>query len=168
MVEKNQYNVKKLLKFCSCIDDILGGEGIVDYVAVTPNEFSLYIQKGVSMICVNEIEKLKSVFNPDAVFFNENNPQLIVSNTSLTDTHIEDTDINYFIDFVNACAEFICPCTGSEIHVKQNEIKVFIDQQDLLHSEYIGVYDLLDKTDLIFKISFNRQRPYLSIMCGGD
>ena len=33
-------------------------------------------------------------------------------------------DTNVFIDFVNDCAKFICPCTGSEIHIKDKEIDV--------------------------------------------
>ena len=150
------------------IEEILGGAGVIDYIAVTPDEFSIYIQQGVSMLLVNEINKFKDVFSPDTVFFNENNPQLIIANTRLRESTPHNDNINYFIDFVNDCAEFICPCTGSEIHIQDKEIKIFIDQINLLHSEYIGVYNLLNEDNLIFKLSLNNQRPYLSIMSRED
>lgn len=168
MKEKGKYDVKKLLYFVYNIESILGGAGVVDYIAVTPNEFSIYIQNGVSMLLVNEIDKFKDVFLPDTVFFNENNPQLIIANTRLKESEIQDNDINYFINFVNDCAEFICPCTGSEIHIQDREIKIFIDQINLLHNEYIGVYNLLNEDDLVFKLSLSKQRPYLSIMSRED
>lgn len=168
MKEKGKYDVKKLLHFVYNIESILGGVGVVDYIAVTPNEFSIYIQNGVSMLLVNEIDKFKDVFLPDTVFFNENNPQLIIANTRLKESKIQDNDINYFINFVNDCAEFICPCTGSEIHIQDREIKIFIDQINLLHNEYIGVYNLLNEDDLVFKLSLSKQRPYLSIMSRED
>ena len=158
MKEKRKYSVKKLLAFVGDIEEILGGAGVIDYIAVTPDEFSIYIQHGVSMLLVNEINKFRDVFSPDTVFFNENNPQLIIANTRLRESTPQDDNISYFIDFVNDCAEFICPCTGSEIHIQDN----------LLHSEYIGVYNLLDEDDLIFKLSLNKQRPYLSIMSRED
>ena len=120
------------------------------------------------MLLVNEINKFKDVFSPDTVFFNENNPQLIIANTRLRGSTPHNDNINYFIDFVNDCAEFICPCTGSEIHIQDKEIKIFIDQINLLHSEYIGVYNLLNEDNLIFKLSLNNQRPYLSIMSRED
>lgn len=165
--QKNKYNVKKLLNFINIIEDILGGEGVIDYIAVTPNEFSIYINNGISMLLVEEINRFKDVFVPDTVFFNENNPQLIIANTRLQESEYTE-DVQYFIDFVNDCAVFICPCTGSEIHVQGKEIQVFIDQANLLHDEYMGVYNLLDNDDLFFKISFNKQRPYLSIMSKED
>ena len=168
MKEKGKYDVKKLLHFIYNIESILGGTGVIDYIAVTPNEFSIYIQNGVSMLLVNEIDKFKDMFLPDTVFFNENNPQLIIANTRLKESEIQDNDINYFINFVNDCAEFICPCTGSEIHIQDREIKIFIDQINLLHNEYIGVYNLLNEDDLIFKLSLSKQRPYLSIMSRED
>lgn len=168
MKEKRKYSVKKLLTFVNDIEEILGGAGVIDYIAVTPDEFSIYIQQGVSMLLVNEINKFKDVFSPDTVFFNENNPQLIIANTRLRESTPHNNNINYFIDFVNDCAEFICPCTGSEIHIQDKEIKIFIDQINLLHSEYIGVYNLLNEDNLIFKLSLNNQRPYLSIMSRED
>ena len=168
MKEKRKYSVKKLLTFVNDIEEILGGAGVIDYIAVTPDEFSIYIQQGVSMLLVNEINKFKDVFSPDTVFFNENNPQLIIANTRLRESTPHNDNINYFIDFVNDCAEFICPCTGSEIHIQDKEIKIFIDQINLLHSEYIGVYNLLKEDNLIFKLSLNNQRPYLSIMSRED
>lgn len=168
MKEKRKYSVKKLLTFVNDIEEILGGAGVIDYIAVTPDEFSIYIQQGVSMLLVNEINKFKDVFSPDTVFFNENNPQLIIANTRLRESTPRNDNINYFIDFVNDCAEFICPCTGSEIHIQDKEIKIFIDQINLLHSEYIGVYNLLNEDNLIFKLSLNNQRPYLSIMSRED
>lgn len=168
MKEKRKYSVKKLLTFVNDIEEILGGAGVIDYIAVTPDEFSIYIQQGVSMLLVNEINKFKDVFSPDTVFFNENNPQLIIANTRLRESTPHNDNINYFIDFVNDCAEFICPCTGSEIHIQDKEIKIFIDQINLLHSEYIGVYNLLNEDNLIFKLSLNNQRPYLSIMSRED
>lgn len=168
MEEKNKYDIKKLLTFVGDIEKILGGKGVIDYIAVTPNEFSIFIQKGVSMLLINEIDKFKKIFSPDTVFFNENHPQLIIANTRLRETEIENKNINYLIDFVNDCAEFICPCTGSEIHIQDREIKIFIDQINLLHNEYIGVYNLLNEDDLIFKITLDKQRPYLSIMDRGD
>ena len=168
MKEKRKYSVKKLLAFVNDIEEILGGVGVIDYIAVTPDEFSIYIQQGVSMLLVNEINKFKDVFSPDTVFFNENNPQLIIANTRLRESTPHNDNINYFIDFVNDCAEFICPCTGSEIHIQDKEIKIFIDQINLLHSEYIGVYNLLNEDNLIFKLSLNNQRPYLSIMSRED
>ena len=168
MKEKRKYSVKKLLTFVDDIEEILGGAGVIDYIAVTPDEFSIYIQQGVSMLLVNEINKFKDVFSPDTVFFNENNPQLIIANTRLRESTPHNDNINYFIDFVNDCAEFICPCTGSEIHIQDKEIKIFIDQINLLHSEYIGVYNLLNEDNLIFKLSLNNQRPYLSIMSRED
>ena len=168
MKEKRKYDVKKLLAFVDNIEEILGGTGVIDYIAVTPDEFSIYIQHGVSMLLVNEINKFRDVFSPDTVFFNENNPQLIIANTRLRESAPQDDNISYFIDFVNDCAEFICPCTGSEIHIQDKEIKIFIDQINLLHSEYIGVYNLLDEDNLIFKLSLNKQRPYLSIMSRED
>lgn len=168
MKEKRKYSVKKLLTFVNDIEEILGGAGVIDYITVTPDEFSIYIQQGVSMLLVNEINKFKDVFSPDTVFFNENNPQLIIANTRLRESTPPNDNINYFIDFVNDCAEFICPCTGSEIHIQDKEIKIFIDQINLLHSEYIGVYNLLNEDNLIFKLSLNNQRPYLSIMSRED
>ena len=168
MKEKRKYSVKKLLTFVNDIEEILGGAGVIDYIAVTSDEFSIYIQQGVSMLLVNEINKFKDVFSPDTVFFNENNPQLIIANTRLRESTPHNDNINYFIDFVNDCAEFICPCTGSEIHIQDKEIKIFIDKINLLHSEYIGVYNLLNEDNLIFKLSLNNQRPYLSIMSRED
>ena len=168
MKEKRKYSVKKLLAFVDDIEEILGGVGVIDYIAVSPDEFSIYIQHGVSMLLVNEINKFGDVFSPDTVFFNENNPQLIIANTRLRESAPQDDNISYFIDFVNDCAGFICPCTGSEIHIQDKEIKIFIDQINLLHSEYIGVYNLLDEDDLVFKLSLNKQRPYLSIMSRED
>ena len=168
MEEKRKYNAKQLLKFVNIIENILGGEGVIDYIAVTPNEFSIYINNGISMLLVKEIDEFKEIFSPDTVFFNENNPQLIIANTQLQEGQYNNQDIQYFIDFVNSCAEFICPCTGSEIHVKDREIQIFVDQVNLLHEEYMGVYDLLYNADLFFKISFNKQRPYLSIMSRED
>lgn len=168
MKEKRKYSVKKLLAFVNDIEEILGGAGVIDYIAVTPDEFSIYIQHGVSMLLVNEIDKFKDVFSPDTVFFNENNPQLIIANTRLRESTPHNDNISYFIDFVNDCAEFICPCTGSEIHIQDKEIKIFIDQINLLHSEYIGVYSLLNEDNLIFKLSLNNQRPYLSIISRED
>ena len=168
MKEEKKYDIDKLLQFVSQIEEILGGAGVIDHIAVTPDEFSLYIQNGVSMLLVKEINQFKDIFVPDTVFFNENNPQLIIANTRLRDSSLQNPELNYFIDFVNDCAEFICPCTGSEIHVQNREIKIFIDQVSLLHNEYIGIYNLLNEDNLIFKLSLNAQRPYLSIMFKGD
>lgn len=168
MKEQKKYDVQKLLAFTNDIEDVLGGEGVVDFIAATPNEFSVYIQNGISMLLTTEINKLQDIFIPDTVFFNENNPQLIIANTRLSETNISNDNIKYFIDFVNDCAEFICPCTGSEIHVKDKEIQIFIDQANLLHEEYMGIYNLLDESELFFKISLNKQRPYLGIMDRGD
>lgn len=168
MKEQKKYDVQKLLVFINDIEDVLGGEGVVDFIAATPNEFSVYIQNGISMLLTTEINKLQDIFIPDTVFFNENNPQLIIANTRLSETNILNDNIKYFIDFVNDCAEFICPCTGSEIHVKDKEIQIFIDRANLLHEEYMGIYNLLDESELFFKISLNKQRPYLGIMDRGD
>lgn len=161
---KNKYNVKKLLSFVENIENIVGGNGVVDYIAITPDEFSIYINHGISMLLMTEIDKFQSLFVPDAIFFNENNPQLIIANTRLRETTIPDKDIKYFVDFVNDCAEFICPCTGSEIHIQNKEIKIFLDQVNLLHNEYIGVYNLFKEEELIFKIVLDNQRPYISVM----
>lgn len=161
---KNKYNVKKLLSFVENIENIVGGNGVIDYIAITPDEFSIYISHGISMLLITEIDKFQSLFVPDAIFFNENNPQLIIANTRLRETTIQDKDIKYFVDFVNDCAEFICPCTGSEIHIQNKEIKIFLDQINLLHNEYIGVYNLFKEEELIFKIVLDNQRPYISVM----
>lgn len=167
MQEKNLYDIQKLLKFVHLINDTLGGEGVVDYIAITPDEFSLYIQNGISMILIDEINKFQDIFSPNTVFFNENHPQLIIANTDLKNTVISNKDVQYFIDFVNSVAEFICPCTGSEIHIQGREIRIYIDQVNLLHNEYIGVYNLLNNDNLIYKIVFNT-RPYISLLYKGD
>lgn len=167
-MKEKKYNVQKLFALINDIEDVLGGEGVIDFIAVTPNEFSVYIQNGVSMLLIKEIDKFQDIFVPDTVFFNENNPQLIIANTRLSKTDIPNDNIKYFIDFVNDCAKFICPCTGSEIHIKDKEIQIFIDQANLLHEEYIGIYNLLDESELLFKVSLNKQRPYLGIMYRGD
>lgn len=165
MQEKNKkYNIKKLLYFIKDIEDIVGGNGVVEHIAVTPDEFSVYISHGISMLLVTEIKEFYSLFAPDTVFFNENNPQLIIANTKLRDATPQNDNIKYLIDFVNDCAEFICPCTGSEIHIQNKEIKIFIDQVNLLHNEYIGVYNLFEEDKLIFKIVLNNSRPYISVM----
>lgn len=168
MKEKEKYNIQQLFRFTKDIEEVLGGAGVVDYIAITPNEFSIYIQNGISMLLVEEINTFKDIFSADTVFFNENNPQLIVANTRLAETDITNDNIRYFVDFVNDCAEFICPCTGSEIQIQNKEIKIFIDQMSLLHNEYMGVYNLVDESDLLFKTSLNKQRPYLSLMFRGD
>lgn len=168
MKERKKYNVKKLFNVVTDIGQILGGESVIDYIAVTPNEFSVYIVNGVSMLLVEEIIQFENVFGPDTVFFNENNPQLIIANTDLGKRTISNKNIEYFINFVNDCAEFICPCTGSEIHIQNKEIKIYIDQATLLHDEYIGIYNLLDEADLLYQISLNKQRPYIKIMFRGD
>lgn len=166
MEEKNkhtQYNIKDITHIFTKIENILGGAGIIDYIAVTPNEFSIYIQNGISMILTTELDKLKNVVHPDTIFFNENNPQLIVANTMMSQDNISDNDMKNVMSFVNAVAEFICPCTGSEMHIHKNEIKIFIDQQVLTHNEYIGVYHLIDETNLV-RIVLDIQRPYISII----
>lgn len=168
MEEKQKYDVKKLLNFVHDIEEILGGERVVDYIAATPNELSIYINNGVSMLLVEEIYKFQDIFIPDSVFFNENNPQLIIANTRVKDSAIKNSNVQYFIDFVNDCAEYICPCTGSEVHIQDKEIKIYIDQLYLLHSEYMGIYNLLYEPNLIFKIALDKQRPYISIMFRGD
>ena len=101
MEEKQKYDVKKLLNFVHDIEEILGGERVVDYIAATPNELSIYINNGVSMLLVEEIYKFQDIFIPDSVFFNENNPQLIIANTRVKDSSIKSTNVQYFIDFVN-------------------------------------------------------------------
>lgn len=168
MKERKKYNIQQLLRFIEDINEILGGEGVIDYIAVTPNEFSIYIQNGISMLLIKEINEFSNLFSPDTVFFNENNPQLIIANTRLESTNLTNDNICYFTQFVKDCAEFICPCTGSEIQIQGREIKIFIDQASLLHNEYMGIYNLLDESDLLFKISLNKQRPYLSLMYRGD
>ena len=100
---KNKYNVKKLLSFIENIENIVGGNGVIDYIAITPDEFSIYINHGISMLLMTEIDKFQSLFVPDAIFFNENNPQLIIANTRLRETTIPDKDIKYFVDFVVFC-----------------------------------------------------------------
>ena len=168
MEEKQKYNVNQLLAFVDDIAEILGGGDVIDYIAVTPNEFSIYINNGISMILVQEINRFNKVFEPDTVFFNENHPQLIIANTNIQESKTPNENIQYFIKFVNDVAEFICPCTGSEIHIKNREIKVFIDQVNLSHDEYIGVYNLLDENDLLFQISLGKQRPCIKIMSRED
>lgn len=162
--KKKKYHVKKLLNFIKDIEDIVGGSGVIEHLAVTPDEFSVYISHGVSMLLVTEIQKFDALFMPDTIFFNENNPQLIIANTRLREATFQNEDIEYFIDFVNDCAEFICPCTGSEIHIQNREIKIFIDQINLLHNEYIGVYNLFEEEGLVFKVVLNNDRPYISVM----
>lgn len=168
MKEKQKYDIVKLLDFLHDIEEVLGGEKVIDYIAATPNEFSIYINHGVSMLLIEEIYKFEEIFTPDSVFFNENNPQLIIANTGIRDSVIKNTNVQYFVDFVNDCAEYICPCTGSEIHIQDREIKIYIDQLSLLHNEYMGIYNLLNESNLIFKITLDRQRPYISIMFRGD
>ena len=58
MKEKRKYSVKKLLAFVNDIEEILGGAGVIDYIAVTPDEFSIYIQHGVSMLLVMKLINL--------------------------------------------------------------------------------------------------------------
>ena len=168
MKENQKYDIVKLLDFLYDIEEVLGGEKVIDYIAATPNEFSIYINHGVSMLLIEEIYRFEEIFIPDSVFFNENNPQLIIANTGIRDSVIKNTNVQYFINFVNDCAEYICPCTGSEIHIQDREIKIYIDQLSLLHNEYMGIYNLLDESNLIFKITLDRQRPYISIMFRGD
>ena len=162
--KKKKYHVKKLLNFIKDIEDVVGGSGVIEHLAVTPDEFSVYISHGVSMLLVTEIQKFDALFMPDTIFFNENNPQLIIANTRLREATFQNEDIEYFIDFVNDCAEFICPCTGSEIHIQNREIKIFIDQINLLHNEYIGVYNLFEEEGLVFKVVLNNDRPYISVI----
>ena len=69
MKEEKKYDIDKLLQFVSQIEEILGGAGVIDHIAVTPDEFSLYIQNGVSMLLVKEINQFKDIFVPDTVFF---------------------------------------------------------------------------------------------------
>ena len=127
MEEKRKYNVKQLLKFVNIIENILGGEGVIDYIAVTPNEFSIYINNGISMLLVKEIDEFKEIFSPDTVFFNENNPQLIIANTQLQEGQYNNQDIQYFIDFVNI--------TSIHHEVKTNDINL------LLGGDYSGTSD---------------------------
>lgn len=163
--QKRNYKVKDILNIFKKLENVLGGIGVIDYIAINPKEFSIYINQGVSVVLVNELEKLKDIVNPDSVFFNENHPQLIVANTAVHIDDLKDNDMIYSMKFANDCAEFICPCTGSEIHLLENEIRIYIDQNSLLHNEYIGVYDLLDNEDqFVFKTVLDLQRPYLSIM----
>ena len=162
--QNNKYKIKKLLKVFNDISDMLGGNGVVDYIAITPNEFSIYINQGISMILFDELIKLEPMIYLDSIFFNENNPQLIVANTSLQDYRSQNANIMYLINFVKSAAEFICPCTGSEIHLLNNELRIFVDQVNLSHDEYIGVYNLIDESTSIFKTVFDMQRPYISIM----
>lgn len=162
MVEK--YEVNKILNIVFKIGDVLGGVDVIEYIAITPNEFSVYINNGVSMVLIAELNNLKDIFDPDTVFFNENNPQLVVSNIDIQLDNIQDEEIKYVMNFVNESAKYICPCTGSEIRIFKNEIKIFVDQNTLIHNEYIGVYELFDESNLAFKIVFDIQRPYLSIM----
>ena len=168
MEESQKYDVKKLLNFVYDIEEVLGGEKVVDYIAATPNELSIYINRGISMLLIEEIYKFEDIFTPDSVFFNENNPQLIIANTRMKDSVIKNMNIQYFVNFVDDCAEYICPCTGSEIQIQDKEIKIYIDQLYLLHNEYIGIYNLLYESNLIFKTVLDKQRPYISIMCRGD
>lgn len=164
----NKYEAKKIINIFNKLENELGGQGIIDYLAITPNEFSVYIRQGVSMILISELNKIHNIIYPDTVFFNENHPQLIVSNTSVDMDKINDEDMQYAMNFVKDCAEFICPCTGSQIHICENEIKIFVKQYSLIHNEYIGVYNLLDESQLIFKTVFEEPEPYLSIMCWED
>lgn len=166
--QKKKYHIKKLLRFVKDIEDVVGGVRVIEYIAITPDEFSIYISHGVSMLLTTEIEKFDTLFAPDTIFFNENNPQLIIANTKLRETTFQNEHIKYLIDFVNDCAEFICPCTGSEIHIQNREIKIFIDQINLLHNEYIGVYNLFDEEGLVFKVVLNHNRPYISVMSWED
>lgn len=165
--QNNKYNINKLLKVFNNIGDILGGIGVIDYIAITPTEFSIHINRGVSMILFDELKKLEDIIYLDSIFFNENNPQLIVANTSLQDYKSPDKDMIYLVDFVKNVAEFICPCTGSEVHLLNNEVKIFVDQVNLSHDEYIGVYNLVDESTSVFKTVFDLQRPYISIMGDG-
>lgn len=162
--EKKKYNIQRLLDFTKDIEDIVGGSGVIEYIAITPDEFSIYISHGISMLLISEIQRFDSLFIPDAIFFNENNPQLIIANTRLREATFQSKNIEYLISFVNDCAEFICPCTGSEIHIQNKEIKIFIDQINLLHNEYMGVYNLFDEENLVFKIVLDDSRPYISVM----
>ena len=166
--QDNKYKIKKLLKVFDDISDMLGGAGVIDYIAITPNEFSIHINHGVSMILFDELIKLEPMIYLDSIFFNENNPQLIVANTALQDYRSQNANVMYLINFVKSAAEFICPCTGSEIHLLNNELKIFIDQVNLSHEEYIGVYNLIDQSTSIFKTVFDIQRPYISIMDRGE
>ena len=93
--QKRKYEVKKILKFIDKLDEILGGEGVIDYIAATPEEFSVYINQEISMLLIEEIDKFKNVFIPDSVFFNRNYPQLIIANTKLSINPPEDKDIKY-------------------------------------------------------------------------
>lgn len=161
--KQDKYEIKRLIDVYRKLSLALGGFGVIDYIAITPNEFSIYINKGVSMVLVNELDKLKDVIHPDSVFFNESNPQLVIANTAMKDTK-QSGDIEYLMKFIDDCAIFICPCTGSEIHLSEGEIRIFIDQEILPHSDYIGVYNLFDDNNLIFRTVFDVQRPYLSIM----
>lgn len=166
MEEKNTYEIKKILKIFSKISDILGGDRTIDYIAATPHEFSLYVSHGLSLVLITDLNKLETIMKPDSVFFNENNPQLIISNTFVEET--PDEDMEYTMNFIKDCAEYICPCTGSEIHILQNEIKIFIDQNSLTYDEYIGVYNLFNCDKLIFNIVFDIQRPYIRIASWED
>ena len=161
MEEQKSYEIKKILKIFSKISDILGGDRTIEYIAATPHEFSLYISPGLSLVLITDLNKLETIMKPDTVFFNENNPQLIISNTFVEET--PDEDMEYTMNFIKDCAEYICPCTGSEIHIHQNEIKIFIDQNSLTYDEYIGVYNLFNCDKLIFNIVFDIQRPYIRI-----
>ena len=162
-----KYNIKRLIKVFDDISATLNETGGVEYIALTPNEFSIYINRGVSMILINELEQLEFFIFLDAIFFNEHIPQLVITNTMLQEYTPPNEDVLYLINFVKDCAEFICPCTGSEIHISDNEVRIFIDQVNLSHDEYIGVYNLMDNSNCIFKTVFDIQRPYISIM-GGD
>lgn len=162
------YDVKKIINVFHEIEEKLEWEGMIDYIAITPNELSIHIKNSVSMLSFDKLLKLNDIISSDAIFINEHNHQLIIANTEVHNTNFKDFNMRYLINFVKDCAEFICPCTGSQIYILDNEIKIFIDQINLIHNEYMGVYNLLNEDNLIFKVVFDMQRPYLSLMTWED
>lgn len=166
---KTTYDITDLLSVFDIIGTNMGGVDMIEYIAVTPNEFSIYIAKDVSMTLVSDILALKKeVIDIDSIFFNQTHPQLVVSNTRVKETQLLNESVISFMNFVQDCAAFICPCTGSEIFLMDNEIRIFIDQTSLLHDEYMGVVNLFKKENAAIKVVFDMQRPYISIMDWSD
>lgn len=154
-----KYDIKKILKVFTKIQDIMGD--VIDYISVTPDEFAVFIKADISILQLSNIEDLSLIFQPNFVFLGDKK-QLIIANTNMRELTSSEDDISYLMNFVNSCAEFICPCTGSEIHISCESIKIFIYQVNLTSDEFLGVYNLFDLKDLLFEIVLH-DRPFIRV-----
>lgn len=146
---------KKSQKIFDVFDQI-NNDIPLDAIRLTAGQFSLILKAPNKSIPYDTIVRAGELINADYFNFYDDHFVLSLYEETYNDEQINE-NVLFLGQVVIDMADIICACTGNEIYIDKNQIKCYLDVQEMDVDQFNRINDLFEDVGLIIFA----HRPYI-------